>query len=178
VNPNVEGAQDGLKKGFRFGFIGGADSHHSSPGHTGKPSKYHILGWREGFAAVYTSELTRNGIFDGIRHRSCYATTAERILLEFSLNGNPMGCSISVNTGDRLSFKSLIGGTDKIRLVELVCNGDVIHTVECNTQIVEFNHELTASNKAAGYYYLRVTQVDNEHAWSSPVWLDIANNNS
>lgn len=173
VNPHVEGAQDGLKRGFRFGFIGGADSHHSSPGHTGKPSKYHILGWREGFAAVYTSELTRDGIFDGIRRRSCYATTAERILLEFTVNGNSMGSSMVVSTGDTLSFKALVGGTDIIKLVELVCNGDVIHAVDCNTQIVEFNHELTASSNATDYY-LRVTQVDDERAWSSPVWVDMA----
>ncbi|MHB1459433.1 MAG: DUF3604 domain-containing protein, partial [Armatimonadota bacterium] len=133
VNPNVEGAQDGLKKGFRFGFIGGADSHHSSPGHTGKPSKYHILGWREGFAAVYASELTRDGIFDGIRHRACYATTAERILLEFYINEIPMGSNISVTAGQTLSFKALAGGTRKIKLVELLCNGEVIHSIECDT---------------------------------------------
>ena len=172
VNPNVEGAQDGLKRGFRFGFIGGADSHHSSPGHTGKPSKYHILGWREGFAAVYASELTRDGIFDGIRRKACYATTAERIFLEFHVNGSIMGSSICVKGGDKLVFEGLVGGTDVIKLVELICNGDLIYSMECETQIVEFTHELTVSGDAADYYYLRVTQADGECAWSSPVWVD------
>ncbi|MHB1001247.1 MAG: CehA/McbA family metallohydrolase [Armatimonadota bacterium] len=171
-NPAIGSAQDGLRKGFKLAFIGGADSHHSSPGHTGKPSKYHVLGWREGFAAVYAPELTRDGIFNGIRQKHCYATTAERILLEFSVNGSHMGSSISVNPGDTLKFEGAAGGTSPIKTIELLCNSKVIHTIEGKSLIEMYEHEIPVAESGQQYYYLRISQSDDEKAWSSPVWVD------
>lgn len=162
------GAQEGLKHGYRFGFIGGADSHHGSPGHTGSPSKYHILSCREGFAAVYAPELTRDAIFNSLQSRHCYATTAERMLLEFEINGKHMGEELRIGVESRLSIKATAGGTAPIEKLELIHNGEVIHSATGSSLIETYSHEETARE---GYYYLRVTQADGEMAWSSPVWV-------
>jgi hypothetical protein len=131
---------------------------------------YHVLGWREGFAAVYASELTRDGIFDALRRKSCYATTAERILLEFRLNHKPMGSSITVGTGTKLSFTGTVGGTAPIERIELVRNGEVIDSVAGTSLIEHYTYEGISAD-ADTYYYLRVTQTDGERAWSSPIWV-------
>ncbi len=174
-NPDAEGAINGLNKGFRLGFIGGADSHHANPGNTCKPSKYHVLGWREGFAAVYTNELTRDRIFSGIKSKSCYAATAERILLEFDINGNSMGSSFKAAKGSLLTMSVLAGGTTNIRIIELICNGEVMYSADCSTQIAEIKFETNMNYPDGSYFYAKVTQIDDECAWSSPIWIDIIN---
>lgn len=171
IYPGAEGANDALQRGYRLAFIGGADSHHSCPGHTGKPSKYHVLGWREGFAAVYAPELTRDAIFNGLRSKQCYATTAERIYLEFSVNGHSMGGSVTASEGSALRVEALVGGTAPIERMELVRGGEVVHSVEGSSLIESFGWDGVVSG--GGYYYLRVTQSDGERAWSSPVWVEM-----
>lgn len=170
LGPIGSGMQEGLRRGYKFGFIGGADSHHGSPGHTGRPSKYHKLACREGFAAVYASELTREAIFEALRRRSCYATTAERILLEFRVNGAEMGTELSTSPGDILEFKGIAGGTSAIETIQLIRDGEVIESV-CGSSLIE--HFQCESNAIKGqhYYYLRVTESDGEMAWSSPIWV-------
>lgn len=170
LGPIGSGMQEGLLKGYKFGFIGGADSHHGSPGHTDRPSKYKILGCREGFAAVYAPKLTREAIFDAFRRRSCYATTAERILLEFNVNNVSMGGELAASIGDTLIFKGCVGGTSSVKSIELICEGEVIASSSVSSIIEHFSFE----SRAVGgehYYYLRATQSDGEKAWSSPIWV-------
>lgn len=170
LGPIGPGANAGLRLGYRFGFIGGADSHHGSPGHTCRPSKYHVLPCREGFAAVYAAELTRDVIFDALRRRRCYATTAERMLLELSVNGCFMGGELLAKPGSSLDITGTAGGTCRITNVELVRDGEVLDSLAGTSQIEHF----TFADKADAdehYYYVRVTQADGEKAWSSPVWV-------
>jgi hypothetical protein len=170
LGPIGSGMQEGLLKGYKFGFISGADSHHGSPGHTGRPSKYQKLCCREGFAAVYATELTREAIFDAFRRRSCYATTAERILLEFSVNDVEMGAELAANTGDALIFKGCVGGTSSVETIELICDGEVMVSSFGSSIIEHFSFESSAI-RGEHYYYLRATQSDGEKAWSSPIWV-------
>ena len=164
------GAQSGLQKGYVLGFVGGADSHHGSPGHTGKPSKYHILPDREGFAAVYAERLDRDAIFRALYERRCYATTGERMLLEFSVNGEAMGGELCLAPGAPLHVAAVAGGTTALRTVELLCDGEVVNS-RPGTGLIERYEDTLAAEPGLHYYYLRVTQVDGSMAWSSPVWV-------
>ena len=170
------GARAGLEKGFEMGFIGGADSHHGSPGHTGHPSKYHCLPDREGFAAVYANDFTRDSIFKAMKMRRCYATTGERILLEFSIDNYTMGQSATVKSVCKMAVRGVAGGSQPITKIELICDGKPVAKGHING-LMGFLEVEISTMPGKHYYYLRVTQKDNEQAWSSPIWLSTRNAN-
>ena len=72
-----------------------------APFHAGRPGNSDWLrvcrGYPGGLVAVYAPELTREAIWDALWHRRCYATTGKRIILEFSVDGEPMGSLIRGN---------------------------------------------------------------------------------
>ncbi|MBW1636822.1 MAG: CehA/McbA family metallohydrolase [Deltaproteobacteria bacterium] len=168
----ASGARAGLEKGFEMGFIGGADSHHGSPGHTGKPSKYHCLPEREGFAVVYADDFTRNDIFKAMQARRCYATTGERILLEFSIGSYAMGQSVTVEPSRKLTVRGVSGGTKPMTRIELIRDGKSVAEGRVDA-LMGFLDETILPLPGKHYYYLRATQQDGERAWSSPIWLSV-----
>lgn len=158
--PDIPGFLHYLAQGKRFAFLGGADSHHGMPGQTGLHSKYKMLCFREGLTAVYAPSLTRGNVFDAIRDYAAYATTGERILLKARL----------VPEGDSLRLFCAAGGTAPLSGVELIGNrgrcrlypGDG-KTPGC--VIEDSIPRMRATEDAAEYYYLKVTQEDGEKAW-------------
>jgi len=160
-------AQDAWKEGLHLSTIASTDDHYSHPG---KPH------W--GAAAVFASSLTRNGIFDALDNRRTYATTGSRIILEFTLNGEPMGGMVPVDSPPQLSV--LIVGTDIIGSVELLRYrpGDEHFTVSKRWQpgAMEFAARFVDDEWRDGaVYYVRVTQSNLVRgrpvmAWSSPIW--------
>jgi len=78
-----------VEHGQQVGFIAASDNHMGHPGYTSVMSPIHIE--RGGLAAVVAPERTSDVIFSALRDRLTYATTGERIILDVSLNGTPMG---------------------------------------------------------------------------------------
>ncbi len=105
--------QYALDQGLRLGAVGSTDDHLGFPG-----------AWGEGIAAVIAPELTREAIFDALRSRRCYAVSGDRIEIEFTLNGQPMGSEIP-SAGVR-EIEVGVAGWDEISMVELVRNGEPI----------------------------------------------------
>jgi len=103
-----------LAMGYRFGLIGGTDDHFGYPG-----------AWGEGLAAVWADELSREGIWEALNSRRCYAVTGDRIVLEFSVNGLPMGAEMDYEATRELAV--CIEAMDEIGAVEVLKNGRVVH---------------------------------------------------
>ena len=84
--------QEALEKSYRVGFVAGSDDHKGRPGaaHPGRGA----FGCYGGLTCVMARELTREGIFEALRARRCYGTTGQRILLDVSVDGSPMGSEI------------------------------------------------------------------------------------
>ncbi len=102
-----------LAQGKRFGFVASTDDHFGYPGAYG-----------EGVVGAWTSDLSSEAIFDAIRNRRAYAATGDRIRLEYTMNGKPMGAELPA-TKVRKAHVSVLG-QDSIHMVELVRNGRVI----------------------------------------------------
>jgi hypothetical protein len=122
------------------------------------------------FGGVYVEENTRQGIIEGFRARRSIAAT-DKIFVEFSCNGQPMGSVIEAR--GKVEVKFAVNGTSPLKRVTLVRN-EINHTVfEPGAQ----TFSTTATDKAplAGEnrYYLRVEQADGNMAWSSPVWVTV-----
>ena len=156
-----------LERGCKLGFIASADH---SLGHPGDDFWWELSNYNGGLAAVYAPSLTREGIWDGLWGRRCYGTTRARILLEFSIDGHPMGEEITAAGGRTLSVAAY--GTASIEAVQIIKNGRTLHSQHGGGALdVEFEHQDDAAERETDYYYAHVAQVDGEQAWSSPIWV-------
>ena len=85
----------------------------SSDDHSGQAGRAH-----RGVTAAYSDQLTREGVFGALKTGACYATTGERILLDFRVNGHPMGSELKAEPGEELTFSIEIYGTNALCVVE------------------------------------------------------------
>jgi hypothetical protein len=167
---------EGLRRGYRFGFVGGSDSHASRPG-----SDFREWGWdgiyrQSGLTAIYCRELNRDALYDALVRRHCYATTGVRMIVDFKVNDQPMGSEITVSDADEpknVFFK--VYGTHSLETVEIVKNGAPIYRYQGRDELDRAAEltipDRTATSAAGDYYYLRVRQADGSMAWASPVWV-------
>jgi hypothetical protein len=168
--------QDGWMTGQKMGVIASSDNHWSQPGKEGY-----------GAMAVYAPSLTREAVFDAIARRQTYATTGSRILLEFAVNGVPMGGEVRLDAGAQVEVSGHIVGTGPLRFVE-VLRGDlerqtweVVHRQWFAGASAPRESSINWTDPAPpsqGLYYVRVRQRDFVHgrvamAWSSPVWVEV-----
>ena len=95
--------QDALALGHRLGFVGGTDNHYAQPGSTRCPKggvdfRDRVTG---GLTAVFAPALTSEAILAALRARRCYATTGARMILDFRVEGRPMGEELETACGPR-----------------------------------------------------------------------------
>lgn len=102
-----------LRNKRRFGFVASSDDHLGYPGAHG-----------EGVLGVWATELTQPSLFEAIEARRTFAATGDRIQLEVTLNGHPMGSELAFTSDRQVDVR--VVGQDAIATVELVRNGRVI----------------------------------------------------
>ena len=153
--------QGGLKKGLRFGVVGASDNHDSHPGRSGWGR------YPSGLSAFWASELTRDSIWDSLWNYRVYATSFDRIYMEFRINASNMGSQLVSDAAKIDGY--VIGKTDNLE-VTLIKDNKKIKTWITDTGVVEFSH-LDASIYGNHFYYLRATQSNGEQAWSTPIWI-------
>jgi hypothetical protein len=105
-------ARAALEAGLRFGFVGSSDDHAGFPGAYG-----------EGLMAALVGDFTREGIFEAIRARRTYALTGDRMELEFSVEGAPMGADIAAGAKAAAAFA--VRGRDELDVVEVIQDGRI-----------------------------------------------------
>ena len=117
MGPRVSGgtAQDGLARGYRLGIIASGDNHSGFPGV-----------WGNGLAAVWATELTREGLWDAFLNRRVYGVTGDRIKLAFELNGQAMGSV--VHASGPAEIRAHVVGSQAIDRIELLRNDQLLHT--------------------------------------------------
>jgi hypothetical protein len=137
-------ARELLDDGMHLGFVGGSDNHDGQVGF-------------DAITGVFTSELSRESLFQAIYNKHCYATSSNRSL--FEINQTDMGYHI------------LVAGDGEIDTVELICNGEnMLKDTGFSGRVIEF--DWTPPHAVKGYFYVKVTMEDgHESAWSSPVWF-------
>jgi hypothetical protein len=178
--------QAALAMGHRLGFVGGTDSHYG----LANQGSYHVDDGN-GLACLIAGELTRDAIWQALYDRRCYATTGDRILLDFrlSLEGHPrsypMGTDLPVDlaaTGPR-TLTIHVAGTHHLDSVEILRNNRVVFSTRPDAE--DYAATWTDPGGAATialppafpgdspflYYYIRVRQKNRQLAWSSPIWL-------
>lgn len=161
---------DALARGLKIGFVGGTDGH-------GIPNILNMPGcWVRGATGVFVTELSRASVFDALRNRRCFATTGPRIFVDFRLNAELMGGVISFNHSTHHCSKRTIFvnicGVEVITKVEIIKNRSLWHTELPGLREATFEVTDDTSENPTDYYYVRVTQIDGNMAWSSPIWVE------
>lgn len=186
IKENAEGSIiEALKKNCRFGFVGGGldDRGIYSEFYDSDQEQY-----TPGLTAIISQEHSRAALFEALYQRSCYATTGERMIVGFSIAGTSIGQEVSTADKPGLMVNRHLdvyaAGTDDLEKVEIIRNGEVIHTVEPKDAYhVHFTYDdmepfdkVMIDNKDKrppfAFYYVRVTQKDGHIAWCSPIWID------
>lgn len=152
-------AQDALARGQRMGFIACGDHFATGTGTT----------------VLMVREISRQGIIEALKARRCYATTGDKIFLDFRIDGHLMGREINATRKPRITVA--VEGTDALREIVVFKNNKVIYEKNeadlagAKDYSVDYVDDNFTENS---YYYLRVIQANNEIAWASPVWVDVS----
>lgn len=186
VKPTPEGSLvEALKKNCRFGFVaGGLDDR----GIYNDFFESDQVQYSPGFTGIICEKYTRDSLLEGLYRRSCYATTGPRIIVGFYIAGQRMGSELSTSTKPGLNvnrhISGYVAGTQKLKLIEIIRNGTVIHTFHPQNYFFEYYYDDQESIDRISldgrgkdpfvFYYLRVTQEDGHLAWSSPIWIDFS----
>lgn len=161
-------ATDAWAAGLRLSTVAASDDHRSQPG---KPH------W--GLTAVKSHELTRPAVFDSLHDRRTYGTTGARILLDFEINGTPMGGEVSVNDPPELRVEA--HGTTPIQRIEILRYDEAagafrpLYTIRPDTLDVEWS-AVDQTFRGDSIYYIRLRESGQIRghpimAWSSPIWV-------
>lgn len=107
--------REALERGLVVGFCAGSDDHTCRPGATTGTS--FGLGEYGGLTAILAPELTREALWEALKARRIYATTGERIWLDFRCGGHLMGEEFT--SPGPYTFQVHIAGTDSLREVTI-----------------------------------------------------------
>lgn len=159
--PQSEGksVRDALQRKYRLGFTAGSDSHQMEHGVEG------------GIIGLFADELTRENVFDSLYDRTVYGTTGARILVDFSINGSPMGSEIINEQNNVNKIVVRVLGTNELDTVEIIKNGERLYSEKGKSNSLDILFE-DSDRSDCDYYYVRVVQKDEHMAWSSPIWVD------
>lgn len=111
-----------LSRGHQVGVVAASDDHLSRPGYSA-PSR-NSLAQRGGLGAVLAPERSRDAIFDGMKASRTYATTGDRLVLQFDVNGIGMGQRGPFSESRTISGRAI--GTGPIRAITVYRNDEAI----------------------------------------------------
>ena len=169
---STEWALQFLHRGYRVGIMASTDSHFGNPGYgflrPVRENRRQDVG--HALVAIQAQSLTRESVFSALHARRVYATTGERIRLEFHVNGQPMGSELLADRSPVLEVE--VVGTAAIDRVEIMRDGEILHVVDGDSSRVVLRWiDEDFRRGTASFYFVRVVQVDGEEAISSPVWI-------
>jgi hypothetical protein len=162
-DPN-QTVMEALRKGKRFGFVGGSDTHKGRPG--GSLEGQNPPNWG-GMAAVWATGLTRVELFEAIRNRRTYALMQKRIILIFRVNGAWMGSEVPFSS--EADIEVYVWAPSIITSIEIMKNTCTLKTIDVEAK--EFHLQSKYKIQSPSFFHCRVTLVDGNLAVCSPVWV-------
>jgi hypothetical protein len=117
--------EDALRAGYRVGVVANSDGHKGRPGasHPGAST----FGAYGGLTCILAESLTREALFQALRQRRCYGTTAgQRIHVELAVNGLPMGAE--GRAAGPVTIVARAVGTGPVERVDVFRGLDLVHT--------------------------------------------------
>ena len=111
-----------LNQGHQVGFTAASDNHLSQPGYSLPLGG--SLSQQGGLGAILAQNKTTDGIFDAMKNLQSYATTGDRIILDFNVNDTPMGQRAPFTETRKVHGQVI--GTAPIRTITVIKNDGVL----------------------------------------------------
>ncbi|MGH9660682.1 MAG: DUF3604 domain-containing protein, partial [Bryobacteraceae bacterium] len=122
-----ESWQKHLETGLRLGAIAAGDTHTTAMGNA-YPGLIYVMS--NGLAGVWAQAKSRDSIWRSMHERRTFGVTnGQRILMDFRVNGEPMGGEIPSGQGQGANIEARISGTAPLLRVEVLKNANVIHSI-------------------------------------------------
>lgn len=159
--------RDALKMGYRWGAMASSDSHDGHPGlrTSGQQPR--------GLIAIRAETLSGEMIFDAIKQRRTYGTSGARIIVNFSVNDVEMGGVCAIASGESPIIHGEIIGESDLERVTLIRNGIEHKRFYGQGSLTEFHWQDESPVSSPTWYYLIITQMDEEIAVTSPIWCEL-----
>jgi len=190
-NPLEEKLKDILERSLKIGVVCGSDTHQLPVGHL-CPDPCSLYKNSQAMLdqpvriatqkkcclqATFSPRLRRENLWKAMQARFTYGTTGDRIILLFELNGSSMGQEVTLEKEQKPQFRIKVGGTTDIQEISLVKYdgqkwSEPVRKINLHKRICDFSWKDKSLNRNS-LYYVRVIQVDNAKAWSSPIWVRI-----
>ena len=195
-SPSKKGSQEykegsclsALLNNKRFGFVaGGLDDR----GAFSELFEADQNQYTPGLTAILSDTLTRSDIYEALYRRCCYATTGDRIIMNYTIAQQKMGSELKTTDKPGLEtirhIEAYVAGTSLIEVIEIIRNGEVVHEIHPNTNQCDFEWDDLSKLESISlrdpkkeglftFYYVR-TRLKNGHmAWASPIWIDTVKN--
>ena len=144
-----------LAKGYKLGFIASSDH----------------LSTHLSYAMVWAADRSREAVLEAMKARRTYAAT-DNIVLEFWVGDHFMGeRSPSARAACRRSA-SRRSGRARSPTPRSCATARSVYRSSPGKKEVEIRFRDLEPLAGTSYYYVRVSQVDGQTAWSSPIWVD------
>lgn len=146
--------QDAWAKGIVIGTIASSD-------HGGGMGK----------AGVWAEQLTRESLFEAMRARHTFGTSGAKMGLFFTADNAVMGDKVK-HLGKPITFQMRAVAMSDIKELVIFRNNQIVYQSQPNAK--ELESTWTDPNPPSGetlWYYARIHAVDDELAWSSPIWF-------
>ncbi|MFP4029476.1 MAG: DUF3604 domain-containing protein [Candidatus Brocadiia bacterium] len=168
--------QDIFSAGYKFGLIGGSDTHYGNPGSRMKePGPYTTLQYQNGLAAVWARDLTRQSLWGALFARRTFTTTGRKTVVFFEVNDGFMGEEIQSDRPRRINLQ--VWAADRIIKAEILKNNEYLvgDTGKNPCQNLSIEHvDETVSDRPVDFYQARITESGGEMSWTTPVWVQKA----
>lgn len=157
---------------LQLGFVGGSDVHAGliaqdfHPDRAAPEDKKWFKPWRGGLTALWVEELALDAVLDALRRRQTWATTGEKLLLLFEVNGRLFKPEVQAEGPVELRVR--FGGAAPVRRLEIFRNARLRHTAEALPETFDYTWTDDRCDGPATYF-ARVTQEDDQMAWSAVV---------
>lgn len=153
----------------------------------------HFRTWGDSTPArmgVLAPELTRIALLNAMRQNRTYATEDPDLRLEFSINGEPMGSTITLTADDPLDIQVHVSDPTEpaTGYVTELFYGDVVPQDEDALEKWVLDDGLTETFSFSGdgvltfdeylasgepeFFFVSIQQSDGDRAWSAPVWIN------
>jgi Protein of unknown function (DUF3604) len=153
--------QQYLKEGFHTGFIAASDDHLGHPGYTSVRPRGFV--YQGGLAAVRAKARTTDSIFDAMKARQTYATTVDRIILDFSVNDAAMGGIVAKRNSNQI--RGQVMGTAPIDTISIIRNDQEVWHRDYRRSSAITGSQLEVELAFRSQSHSRAFKIDNPRGW-------------
>lgn len=124
------------------------------------------------YACTIATEFTRQGLLEAMKLRHSYGAT-DNIVLNYQLEagGRKYLQGEAVKVAGPFNLAVEVKGTRPVRQVDIIRGNKFVYSTQPMQAHVSFRFADGETPPGETYYYVRVQQVDEQMAWSSPIWV-------